>query len=517
MKKAIILLIVCVITISAKAQWTDDASMNTILAVGETQSGEVIVSTDPNSDNTYVQWLVGEMNGWSPTLQCLDYYGNPQWGEAGIHPNYYQLGTWSQGMAMTATTDGAVVTCFATGEGMSAALKINADGTYAWGEDGAELLGDSRTEVLAGDDGGVWTLTSDINNTYVCYIEANGITNPTITISSGDQNHCSFGQMVATTDGVFVVYEKEHWAYTYYYEKEIWVAGFNKYGEAITTPTRLMNAVTMVGAYCHYVVPDGLGGGYAYIWHPSFGDSFNVYVFHFNANGESTIEDPYDIAVHWNDPNNFYLNADATVDPTNHDLIITYRQTDALSQSQAKIYVNRITPTGERVWGDGKLVLDNGTTFCSDLLIDIFEDGQGFSIIYNRGAANSTYYSIIDAKGFDIEGNELWTTNMSSQASPKSMSEKSTGYHNGQNIVAWADNHNGYVYGQNIGQNGELGKVTPTSVPENTQEEIVKVTEIFNINGQHTNTLNISELNQGIYIIKGVTEGGKTVIRKIVR
>ena len=44
---------------------------------------------------------------------------------------------------------------------------------------------------------------------------------------------------------------------------------------------------------------------------------------------------------------NYYGNAYATVDPVSHDLIVAYEQTDAATQTQSRIYVNRITSTGE--------------------------------------------------------------------------------------------------------------------------------------------------------------------------
>ena len=59
--------------------------------------------------------------------------------------------------------------------------------------------------------------------------------------------------------------------------------------------------------------------------------------------------------------------------------------------------------------------------------------------------------------------------------------------------------------------------VEVTSVPENEYEEIVNILEIYNVNGQRVNYNNINELNNGMYIVKGVTENGKITIRKIVR
>ena len=134
MKKIYTLIIALAFVATANAQWVNNPATNTFLATTSSDAGEIYLSTDPVSGDTYVQWSQFGPNSWSPTLQRLNEDGEPQWGDAGIHPSYHQMASWSQGFAMTATTDGAVVTCFATDAGHTIAIKINADGTYAWGE-----------------------------------------------------------------------------------------------------------------------------------------------------------------------------------------------------------------------------------------------------------------------------------------------------------------------------------------------------------------------------------------------
>ena len=620
MKKLTTFIIALAAFFTAQAQWVGNPAVNTFLANTSADAGEVYLATSPNGD-IYVQWSQFGPNSWSPTLQRINAEGVPQWDADGIHPSYHQMASWSQGFAMAATSDNAVVTCFSTEAGQTIAIKINADGSYAWGEQGLTLFGDfgnSRTELLAGDDGGVWALGTDYDSgsLYVRYIEADGTLNPTITISDFGGKLCMFGLMVPTDEGIFVVYEKETWAYTYFYEKEIWVAGYNKNGEAISTPAKLMDQQTIGGSYSHYVVPDGLGGGYAYIWHPAIGNAFNTYVFHFNNNGVSTITNPNGVPVHNPDPAYYYLDANATVDPVSHDLLITYIETDAEYQALCRIYVNRITTTGMTLWNDGIVVLDNGTNPCTDLLIDAHPYGTMFSLIYNEG----NYQNTVKAKGFDMNCQELWATTISSQAYPRAMCENTTGFaDNTQNVVAWVNSTgsgSGGIYGQNIGWDGTMGEnITPptpptpcypptnfqgeyvytsnmfgpmlswdapettplhynlyceetkevieidaeytsyfmekepgdyifrltavyddcesnyaltpdnddyvlievTSVSENEYEAIVNITEIYNVNGQRINSRNINELSSGLYIVKGVTENGNTVIRKIIK
>ena len=470
MKKSLFLLMALAALFTAQAQWVNNPNANTFLANTTADAGEVYLATDPVSGDTYVQWSQFYSNGWAPSLQRFNFAGEPQWTANGIQPSSsYPIPTWSQGMAMAATTDNAVVSCFATEAGHTVAVKVNADGTFAWGEQGLVLFGghgESRTELLAGDDGGVWALGTSVDegNLYLCYIEADGTLNPTITISDTEGKLCMFGLMVPAPNGnVFVVYEKEQWAYTYYYEKDVRVVGYSKNGTQISDDIQLMAPQTMAGSYCHYVVPDGLGGGYAFIWHAAgMGNTFNTYVFHFNQNGASTIMDSNGIPVHSIDPYNFYLDAYGTVDPATHDLIIAYEQTDEQFQQQSRVYINRITPDGYKPWGEGIIIVEENGSQHSNIRIDAFEYGSGYSIVYAEGDG---YNSTVKAIGIDDNGSQLWNTVMSSNNYPRSMCKNTTGFHGGQNIVAWVNSSTGGLYGQNIGQNGELGEVTPPTPP----------------------------------------------------
>ena len=460
MKKIYLLVLALAASFTLQAQWVDDPVNNTFIVNSSDDAGEIYTATDPVTGDTYLQFNQMRSNGWVPTLQRLNFEGVPQWGDDGITITGQTFSTWSQGVAMAATNDNGVVSCFSNEDGHCVAVRINADGTFPWSEQGITLFegqGGSRTELLAGDDGGVWALGTDINYTYLQYISSDGTLGPAITIGDGNMDY-TFALMVpGLYNGVLVAFEKENWAYTYYYEKELWVVGFSAEGVQIAPETQLMTSYTMGGSYCHYVVPDGQNGGYAYMWHAGIGEAFNTYVFHFDEYGNSTINDLNGTPVHTTDPSNYYLSAYGTVDPVSHDLIIAYEQTDASTQSQSRIYMNRITSIGEKVWGEGILVADYVGDSYSDILVDAFEDGSGFSIIYNKGG----YQSTVEAKGYDMDGNLLWTKTMSSSAYARYMCDNSTGFHMGQNIVAWANSSNGGVYAQNIGPDGTMGPIEP--------------------------------------------------------
>ena len=474
MKRLYLLVLALAASFMLQAQWVDNPQSNTFLANTSADAGEIYAATTPDG-HTYFQWAQMRSNGWAPVLQCVDFEGNPQWGEGGIPINVDNLATWSPGYAMAATSDGSVVSVFRTADAQHYAVRINPDGTFPWGEDGIMLfdgLGGDRSEVMAGNDGGVWATGTDYDYTYLQYVHADGTLGPVITMGDGEHQYM-FGLMVPTIDNsVLVAFEKESWAYTYYYEKELWVVGYTTDGVQIGPEVQLMNPFTMGGSYCHYVVPDGLNGGYAYMWHPGLGDAFNTYVFHFDEYGNSTIADLNGVAVHSTDPANYYLDAYGTVDPTTHDLIIAYQVKDSYTQSQDHIYMNRITSTGEKVWGEGILVADYTGADYSGIKVDAFEDGNGFVIIYLQD-------NVVMAKGYDKDGNLLWSKTMSMTNYNKTFCKASTGFHMGQNVVAWVNSSNSGLYGQNIGPDGTMGYIEPVIpepeclAPENLEGEYV--------------------------------------------
>ena len=117
-------------TFALQAQWVDDPINNNHIANSPDYSGEIFVSTDVENGDTYVQWTSSGSNGYGPTLQRLTFDGTPQWGNDGIRITGLEFSSWSEGQAMDVTADHAVVSCFATAEDKTVAVKIKADGTY---------------------------------------------------------------------------------------------------------------------------------------------------------------------------------------------------------------------------------------------------------------------------------------------------------------------------------------------------------------------------------------------------
>ena len=79
--------------------------------------------------------------------------------------------------------------------------------------------------------------------------------------------------------------------------------------------------------------------------------------------------------------------------------------------------------------------------------------------------------------GFDMNGNQLWSKTLCSNAYRRTVCDNTPGFHLGQNIVAWVNCINGGVYGQNIGPDGTMGPIEPPVItclaPENFEGEYV--------------------------------------------
>lgn len=525
------------------AQWTSDANQNTQLATGSLDYSEVLFSTHSQSGNTYIQWCSGHENGWSPSIQKVDSLGNALWGDNGIHISQPQFLSFSKGIALAALADGGVVSCFADSASHCIAVKLDEDGNFEWGEEGITALETStclRTQIAAGRNGGFWVMAHDATSLHFRYYHSDGTPGcDQITISDENGRAVAFGQMVLDEDdNVFAVYLKQQHAVSSYYNKSLYVAKYATNGSQLSQEEQLMDAVSISGEICHSACPDGQGGGYAWISHPALNDLFEVYVFHFDSNGHNTISAPTGLIVSQPDGENIHFSPAAALHPTSHDLLVTFVEVDALSQTLNGFRVNRITADGAKLWGESgiEVVPMSDEYELASPIIDAFPDGTGASIAYKFNQQT------VVAFGIDANGTVTWHTTLATPADDYDISlcHASSGYHNGQTIFAWqgSRNHTVGMYGQNLHQDGTLGPSSESSV-ENAENSVLTIyqsgdrihivgsdiqqAELVNMAGQlvkssasNADSLSLGGLPQGIYVVRVLTTDGKMVSRKVM-
>lgn len=528
MKKTLLSLIVAFAVSALQAQWVNDPATNTKLATTHTTVSDVMLSTNESTGDTYILWYANGLN-----LQRIDVNGVPQWGDTGIHIESHEFLSYSSGIDITTTADNAVVVGFSDSKGECFAMKFDKDGNAIWGEQGVSVFGlpqdnspYSQVQLQAGPDGSVWIMAADNENLHLRYSNPYGTLNTAATISSPGYK-CQNARMTPGSEGVvFVTYEK-YSSDAFEADKEIWVEGFVLDGVPASTPAQLMEKKVYGLTYTHNAISDGIGGGYAYTNCPdSIG--FNTFVFHFDANGLSTISEPFGIAVHTPGLGLNFQEAHATIDPETHDIILVY------VQNTSKLLMNRISMTGEVLWGEGITIAEDAVF--KNPMIHTYPDGSGFMVAYEYGL--NTDEARIEASGFNMDGNQTWHTQMNSVLDKKELNGKTTGFHNGQNIIAWANRSTGNIYGQNIDMNGKMG---PTSVNENVSSlsanifqngnslivscEDLSQVEIISITGQSIKTvkangnaaeINVSDLTRGLYIIRMNDANGNVMVKKTV-
>ena len=478
MKKSILFLLAILAFTTLHAQWNDDPMSNNLVVNASDDAEEIILSTDVVSGNTYVQWSDMASNGWTVFLQRLDLDGMPQWGENGIYLTDIEFPPYDSGRDMTATLDNSIVSCFANDAGYCIAVKLRANGSYPWGKAGITVFTFPQgkhceeAKVLPCANGGVWVLASDGETLYLRFIYANGNMCPIITINDS-QKECANGRLVSANDnGVFVVFEKRVLTEGTNYDKEIYVMGYTFEGNAIGPATQLMSSKNFDKSYCPYVISDGMGGGYAYIWHPAVLNALNIYVFHFDENGTSTISNPNGISLHSPDPDTFLLDAYGTIDSQSHDLILAYKMANP-EMTLNTLYANRITTSGERLWGEGMLVENSTSREYNNIKVDAAEDEEIYVVTFTHG--NEAMGGMtVEARGLDQTGTVIWENQMNSVIDMKAGCRNSTGFHFGQNIIVWNNLSENKIYGQNIQPDGTMGLVTVSlscNAPENFQGE----------------------------------------------
>lgn len=540
MKKLLLILVISLSINILPAQWSNDPSKNTLWATGSENYEEILFSTQPQRGNTYIQWCASHDNGWSPSIQKVDTLGNALLGSNGVHINSHEFDTYSNGVAMAALSDGGAVSVFADYSGRCIAVKVDDDGNFSWGADGIVALETNsclRTQIVAGHNDGCWIMAHDTNALHFRYYHSDGTPGgKQITIRDTNGYNVAFGQMVIDDqDNIFALYTKEKHHETYYFYKSLYVAKYATDGIQLSSEEKLMNEVSISGQICHNACPDGLGGGYAWISHPALNKLFEVYLFHFDSTGHSTIPDSTGLLVSKPDGVNYHLAPAATLHPTSHDLLMSFAEAEAVNQNSNGLRVSRIKADGSKVWGDNGIELVAKTE--KDLanpFIDAFPDGSGASVAYKFNG-NS-----IVAIGIDDNGKDIWHTTIATPSTDLiELCNKTSGYHNGQNILAWQGTRNDTLglYGQNLHPNGTLGSFSDVGIADVDNETFIiyqsantlqvkgadiKQIELFNLAGQRVNavhsglhSLAIGNLPQGIYIVRILTNDGKMHNQKV--
>jgi len=492
MKRIFFLIITICIAFIANAQWVDDPATNTLIDDSFEGYEDIFQSRCPNGD-FFIQICNSIGDDYSPKLMYVSKEGIPMWDAPLL---LAQSGTsWSQGMSMTATSDGCAISHFESSMVESGvygpyAIKVNAQGETVWGPiKTADLYQGAyqcRTEIISDDNGGAWVSCCDFAQyMHIRHINADGTMGNDVQIPLGPQGGGRQQMALASDGGVLVPYHYyDSWQGSQYFDQTLRIAKISADGELVSDNV-MMNTTTIQGYLELQCISDGQGGGYAWIMHDG-GDVtvFNIYVMHFNSEGVCTTynDHPLGVQICPTDTNYHRLNASGTIDFVTGDLILSFIEKDAATQSFYTMKAVRVTQSGDVVGTQGgTVIVPTVQTELGQFRIACAPD-RSITMVYY--CETEIMNGVLKAVGTDQNFSVLWEKDFNANVCStfdKKIAEGANEYADDQFVVFFQDNRGdaNALYGQNIYKNGSMGPVIieTCDAPTNLTGEYVSTTQ----------------------------------------
>lgn len=467
--KSLLLLLALLLTVSMNnfAQWSSDPAVNNAIALMSGEEAIPKVKTTP-AGISYVAWFSSESGNYNVRLQKLDLFGNKLWADDGLLVSNHPAMTWLTDWDMAVDPAGYAYLTFQdirNGDNDAFAYRISPEGESVWGPDGIELSTgpafDAAPKVAVTSAGNaIFAWQADFV-VIIQKIDPDGVKlwgDNGITLSTA--NTLSWPQLLPVgEDDMMLKYFEDSgpaWAPTrHVFAKRLGVDGSNVWSQdAIISNAGGISAWTQVFP----MISDGNDGFYI-AWHDDR-DANNLsstFVQHIASDGQVLLGDDGTEASTQAGRHNFY--PQLALPEGSEDIFVYWNEMDA-DQNLRGIYGQKISPAGERLWGD------NGKKFIEISSINVYPIGA-------EGAGNDMvvffeeYFNAIDASvkamRIDESGAYVWndeTISLCTVQSEKVHTEVSN-FMFDQWIAVWEDSRNGGrdIYGQNIQLNGTIGSL----------------------------------------------------------
>lgn len=459
-----------IISIPLVAQWSTSPSVNNRIS---SQSGEQVVPkarTHPAGD-TYIAYFANETGDYLPWVQRMDPFGYPQWPGDGIRVSSHTSMTWITDFDMKVTPDNGAIVAFQdirTGNNEVYAYKLSEDGDFVWGADGVALSANGRFNVnpviaVNPDNSAViaWPSSSNTGGDDVVLIhrlEADGtLTWPQAVILGEAGFNFTWPSILPMENNRFMIVCYKEWGPYWAPNRIILAQKYEPDGTPIwASPAVLFNGATPL--YVHPVVTgDGSGGAFVAWYYEKISNHLSTFVNHVDNDGTVTMEANGTEAC--TDQSTLHMEPDICCDTATNDVYVFWRSSNLL-QSQFGLGAQRLSVTGERIWGN------NGITLVplgapQTAILSASEVSTGAVIAYLIGSATT---STLQAIRIDPDGNTVWTPPVITVSnSPNGKDDVvNGGLHNGQVVYAWTDGRNGNnnIYAQNLIEDGSMGPVS---------------------------------------------------------
>jgi len=535
MKKLSILLGIMISGINF-AQWTEDYNTNTLVATGTTSD---IQSIGTNDGNTYVIFW-DETDGYKLRVQLLDTEGVQQWGSNGILANdVADNGSWTAVRSEAVDNEGNLYIAFtATNDSKGYINKISPSGEQLFGTGGISIDEGWDMKILPMNDGGAIAAWAGMGMGMIMRYDASGneAWDAPLEVASPDTANpfAAIGELALLPDGSFIalIHTK---ATSWSVNSFLWAQRFDENGNEVWENSIQISTQTTMSNRRYPVLQDG---DVTYLgYYGSTGDRFDSFVQRINADGtlpwgidgadfsydDSFYEMTTSIAI---DPNSDYIWANANLTNSNQSLY---------GQSIQKFNKE----TGEPMLGDtGKNIFPvNADNWVAVGELQLVNGKPLF--LFSNGISDGVNSIQLGVVLLDENGEFVWDEEYKMIATSPGNKGRYDFTRNidGQSIAVWAENREGTsrAYAQNIIVEDETAGVNDLKAKEvlvypnpttgflniESTQKIHKI-EVYNLAGkllrkeQSTRKLNLSDLNQGVYLIRITPETGASLTKKII-
>ena len=516
----------------AFGQWSDDPAVN--LPLGDGMGEQAVPHLYINPDNScYTGWYDTGSGNYDVALQLLSADGTEQWPHGGIIVSAHPQNSWVMDWALIADSAGNAIVAFADIRGGNSNIhvyKIDPDGNFLWGADGIDITNNSDGKgppsLVETNDGEIivaWYADSTVGFPAIRvqrltadgtpYYGANGIAVSEVADSS------PAGQVMVPSgeDGFILAYVP---VYSFMANRQIKAQLFDAAGQPVWVDyLMIMDDATVPMGHYFEMMSDGNDGA-CFSWTVTIGVNFTVRAQHVDADGnESFIHNGLLVST---EPSFAQIGPDMTLDPVTGELTVLFIQMNG-SQSEKGVFGQRLSPTGELLWGaTGLEILPVNTS--NEGFVRALDTGDGVIGLCFQAPQNAFGEDQVISFRLDTNGDMVWDPSLvdvSTTLSSKDDIEAVIGA-DGTARAIWTDQRSGNydIYGQNLNGDGSLGmsvvpvpRATPTLIqldqnhpnPFNPTTDIVfsmptrqhVVLQVFDARGHVVRTLLDAEAGPG--------------------
>lgn len=490
MKKLYVTVLMAIIASLSVAQFNNDPATN--LQITNLTGEQVLpkIALAPNGDY-YIGFFSQEEGNYNVRLQRLDSKGNLLWEENGLLISDNPSMSWITDWDMTVDQENHAIITFQdirnAGNNNIYAYRISPEGDFVWGTDGLELSNNSNF------DASPKVIVTQSNNSIIAWASMASTAKivmqkiaPDGTLLFGDTGidlisataNLSWPQLlpVGTDDFIMKYYEDTGpgWAPT----RHLFAQRYDSNGDAVWENPAAIQTAGTITAWTQIlpIISDG-NEGFFITWHDNqlSGTISSSWIQHVDSEGNTSFTQNGLLLSNRNDYNQF--NPKFAPDE-NRDNVYVYWEEVTGDQNQGGIYGQKVTSSGELLWGEGgKKIIEVSS---QEVLISnvLPYDNKAFLIYKTTTGTNHTFY----AQYLDENGGNLWDPSSLAFASAESSKGRiATAPFNDQYwVFAFEDERNGNpdIYTQNLYPDGYLGLMSTVEGTISTENQIVAPDEV---------------------------------------